>query len=641
MASSDPVEVAVEIIDQFTDDLQKLEKQLDRIDGKKLSVKLDIDDGGDIAEVKALLEELEKNLKTKLDIDIVGEKEALALKKALEKNTKSVHRIITKESGVPSGGGGDGGGGGGLPGTPHRGRRDITDTVNEIVSDNLKRLSLDGNPERFEFTMGREGHLFGEDGMPMDLSNPETDFMRRIKKGTRTPPDIAPKVPLGPMRDRPGLSRDQLNKQIGGNRRRNMVGNAVRNTASRVGSSISTFKKRAGGFDPIDFSGMTSSFSKVSKAIMKHKPSIMMWWQLIALLIPMLITLAGAALGVVAAFAAMATAGAAIIGIGILGYGDSMTDSLEEFKKRLKSVGKDVFGILRPASAAFQPILDGWIGGIPGQIQKLVDPLMRLTEFESVLSKAGGGIAGWVGRGLTAMADLSDMIEQIGLRFGGIFGDLIINLLVWATKELYKNQDAFVSLGRLLGSLISIIYNLAKIVSFVVAVFTPFFKILAKIVEKLSNKWTVALLAVASFLFLMHGAVLAVISAYGTLMGINLTLWALTALAGIEKIIMGLYGWVVAANTAYGAMARLLALTGVGLIAVAGSYAVGKAAMSGMDGPSGGGYSGGGGSGYGGRGGGVNITVQGDMSNRAYQRVKDDFPEWYGTESGIDSATQR
>ena len=87
-------------------------------------------------------------------------------------------------------------------------------------------------------------------------------------------------------------------------------------------------------------------------------------------------------------------------------------------------------------------------------------------------------------------------------------------------------------------------------------------------------------------------------------------------------------------------MARLLALTGVGLVAVAGSYAVGKAAMSSMSGPATGGYSGpSAGAGYG--GGGVNITVQGDMTNSAYQRVKDDFPEWYGTERGIDSATQK
>ena len=551
MASSDPVEVAVEILDKFSDDLKKLEKQLDRIDGKKLSVTLDIDDGGDIEEVKALLEELERNLSTKLDIDVRGEKEALAIKKALAKNETATITYLTRGGDGPSGGVGGGKGGGSSPsGMPSKDAILASQTVNDLIDNHLKRLTLDGNPDWYDFTIDRQGRFFGPDGSALSMTTPETDFMRRIKKGTDVATGRTPGVPLGPMPARPGLTRPELDAQIGRNRRRNMIGNAVRNAPGVAYRSLRNFKMGAENVVPDNFSNVSTSFSKVYKALSKFKPTIMMWWQLIALLIPMLITLAGAILGVAAAFGAMAVAGAGIVGLGMLGYGDSMTESMENFKRRLKSVGGEIFGILRPVSAVFQPILDGWIGGVPGQVERLVDTLKRLSEFESALGRAGGGFVGWIDRGINAMADLSDMIGQVGLRFGGIIGDLIINLLVWATKEIYNNQEAFISLGQLLGGVISIIYNVSKAVSFAVAVFAPFFQLAAKIAGLLSNRWVVALLSIIAFLFIMQGAIVAVVSAYTALMAINFTMWALNAVGKIALVIGSLASWVAMANTA-------------------------------------------------------------------------------------------
>ena len=88
MTNTEPVRVAVEIIDNFSDELTELETRLEKIDGKNLDVDLDIDDGR-LEEIEARLEALEEDINATLDIDVRGYESAKAKKEDLERDMRS------------------------------------------------------------------------------------------------------------------------------------------------------------------------------------------------------------------------------------------------------------------------------------------------------------------------------------------------------------------------------------------------------------------------------------------------------------------------------------------------------------------------------------------------------------------------
>jgi hypothetical protein len=381
---------------------------------------------------------------------------------------------------------------------------------------------------------------------------------------------------------------------------------------------------------------------KIKKSLRKVKPTMTKWMNLIALAIPLMITLAGAALGVAASFIAIAGAGAAIAGLGILGYGDTLAESMRTAGKRVKELKKELFGVLRPASAAFTPLLDGILDTIPGAVDKMVDPLQGLAGagYGGFFEDSIVGAAEWIGEFVEVMTELSPEIQQIGAVFSRIFGDILINLLEWSVNELYNNQEAFFSLGKIVGDILVILYNLSKAVSFALTAFQPLFDILVGISDLLSNRWAAAIIAFIGSAFLAAKSVYALLGALAILKGVGLV-GAATGLAGLISM---MYLYIGAAFEALGvttALAATLSMVTLGLSAVAGIAAAGYGLSKINTGPSGG-NSYGGGSSYG-RGGGNSMTlvVQGDMSNQTYQRVKDDFPEWHGTRENINSNTAR
>ncbi|NUC72540.1 hypothetical protein HTZ84_09500 [Haloterrigena sp. SYSU A558-1] len=652
MASSDPVEVAVEIIDQFSDDLKKLEKQLDRIDGKKLSVTLDIDDGGDIEEVKAQLEALEKKIKTTLDINVKGHKKAFALKAGLSKDTQSVHRILTKNENVPGVGGGGGGGSAldALKPTPHNGRLDVTRTVNEIVDQQLKRLSLDGNPAwHTDFTMGREGHLFGEDGRPIELSNPETDFMRRIKKGTDVATGRGPDVPNGPMPDRPGLTRSELDKQIRWSARRNMVGNLGRNVGKGVRGSLRTTRKGASFFSgamrnrasSIPDMDLIGGFGRKLAAM---RPTMHKWMNLVALLIPMLITLAGAVIGVAAAFGGLAVAGGAVLGLGLLGYGTSIEESMKNAGIRIKELKEELFGVFQPVAQSFQPITEDFLDAVPHAIKPIADAMEGLDAFEGMFTRALYGGANWVADLITAIIDLQEPIERITMLVGGALGDALLNVFKWGVKEVDENWTAFADLAGIFVDLIVVLYNVSKAASFVITIFRPLFDLFAWFSDFLNNDFILGLLRLIATYYLLRTAIIGAGRAWVWFTGLSFTKWAVYLGKVIWASIGHIYSWITAVNGAKMAWRAFLASTGLGLVLVAGGF-LAEGAMKAVSnvGKTGPAPSVGGSDTYamGGGGGGTQINIYGNVGNSEYQKLKDEFPSLYREQTTIEEETEK
>jgi hypothetical protein len=645
MANTDTVNVVVEIVDKFSDELRELEAKLDKIDSKRLTVDLDINDGGDIKEIKALLESLEKDLKTNLEVNVRGEKQALALKKALEKDATATITYLSAGGGIPEGGGMSpfSQGSDGPRVTPRQTQR-VANAVDGLIDNHLKRLTLDGNPAWADFDIGRQGDLFDSDGGKINLRTPETDFLQSVSQaGVAT--GLGPDVPLGPMQDRPGTSTSEsFNRQMKWSRRMNMARNVPRNLKRKLqgaGSQVrDTVQSRSMNITGLEVAGLGQ---KIRKSLRKVKPTMTKWMNLIALAIPLLITLAGAALGVVASFVALAGAGAAIVGLGILGYGDSLAESMNMASRRVGQLKSELFDILRPASASFQPLLEGILGTVPGGVEKMVAPLRGLAGagyggfFEDSIIGAGE----WLGEFVEVMTELSPEIQQIGAAFSRIFGDVLIGLLEWSVNELYNNQEAFFSLGKIVGDILVILYNLSKAVSFALTAFQPLFDILVGLTDLLSNRWSAAILAFIGTAFLAAKSVYALLGALAILKGVGLV----GAATGIAGLITMMYIYIGAAFEAIGvttALASVLSMATLGLSAIAGVAAAGYGLSKINTGPSGGNQYGAGSSyGRGGGGNSMTLVVQGDMSNQTYQRVKDDFPEWHGTRENINSNTAR
>lgn len=361
------------------------------------------------------------------------------------------------------------------------------------------------------------------------------------------------------------------------------------------------------------------AFRNFGRTLVNARPSIMFWWNILALFIPILITLAGAAVGVIAAFSGIAVAAAGIVGIGLLGWGDSAAESFENLRQEARALGSELFDVMRPVSAEFQPIVEGAMGALPSQVQRLRDELMGLSGFAGGLGEIGVGFIDWVETSLQLINKWQDEIIHISLVAGRAFGSLIQDVLVFGLAELIRNQEAYEKLGRIFVDLIRIIFDLSKIVAFTAAQFEPLINIIKQITGFLSNRLAIAFLTFASVAFI------------GTLAVLELTAALTTAqIAGLGGFLTGIYAnitamWQWVASTwaqvaALSALQKALIATGIGAVAVLAGMAVNEL-LAGTR-PSG--------RLQGGRSVNNNITIQGDVGRREMHQLKD----YYGYPDG-------
>lgn len=777
MANSEPVRVAVEIIDKFSDDLNELEARLEKIDGKRLDVSLDID-AGDIEEVEARLEKLEEDLNSTLDIDVRGYAAAKAKKEDLEDDMYStLHIGVDKERlrGLGNLNGGEGfdppWGNNGMATLSGLESLDLADDVLDHTLENLRGFEGSSSdyadslrrfsPEEQDFInewiinpdvakahnrgipkadrdgwIGPSNWAFGmgekwgpEPRYPGDKRpvGPGTDFLRGIREMTDSWGDlenVGDNIDVGdfnlgldtglgdPNSDRTAAEIDFLRginratgrasslelgdglfsgakfgdlefqakgfdpdlffpdgsagnypwsfSQRAGRRAGRMFGRA-RFRAGRIGESVSGGLGAVGnlareGVDMLtDGDGNRAPVIRnLRENIRKLLPSMHKWYRLIALILPLLITMAGAALGAAAAIGALAMAGAAMAGIGLLGYGDSLSESLRNAQMRAKELKKELFEVFRPVAGVFQPFTEQLFDKIPQVAEKLTDPLKGLeaSGYDEFFIDALEGTGNWLARLIDLANELAPEIQAIGGALGRAFGEGLINLLRWATMELYENWDAFARLGAILVDVLIILYNLSKAVSFALSFFKPLFDIFVAISDVLGSRMTSAILAAVAAMFSLYwiGSSVAALMATIKALAIAQAFWsAVTAVGGLMGALGALSGVL---SFILAQLLSLNILTG-GLLLAAGLIVGGiaykklgpggsasnapggrNAPASGFGGPSPAGAGGG-------MSGGTQINIYGDVGNKEYQRLKDEFPDLYEEERTIDEETRR
>lgn len=397
--------------------------------------------------------------------------------------------------------------------------------------------------------------------------------------------------------------------------------------------------------DMLDAAGavrkLNSRWNKLGRTLLKYKPSIMDWWNIMALLIPIMITLAGAAIGVAAAFVALAGAAATLVGVGLLGWGDDLQSTFQNLKEDAKALANELFGVMQPAAAEFRPILEDWIDAIPRAVQQLVDEIQTATQFADTLEAAGAGFMSWLEDAIQAMASLDEEIEAIVMRIGGGFGTFIIELLSAMVREVHKNMDAYMKLADIFVAFFAILFNLAKVVTFVVAQLGPLVEITKFIAGLLSNKIVVVLLTIVTTMFIWVGVMAKVTAAAITLAGLlqgRLAIAILFYMLQVDTAIAKTMAWIASLSALQkailGVMGALALLGGVGLALMAGG-----AAMKSVN--TGGGAGGGGGGSRRQAGGNTFININGDVGRKQMNRLIDRMPSEANREHNRITSMQR
>jgi len=230
--------------------------------------------------------------------------------------------------------------------------------------------------------------------------------------------------------------------------------------------------------------GKLISFTdKFDGKLKKLMPTMHKWMQLVAAVLPMMISLGTAAMGVAASFGAVAAAGGAIVGLGLMGM-DDKKERLEQFREELRNT-------FEGTAKQFAPLADSILTEIPGMLSGVSQALGGASVFKQTFVKSLQTVADSMETLIRRAVSLSPIIEQLTNRFLGLVTSRIVDFLTWLTKEAYRNQDAMVSLSEIFGNILITIYNLSKAVSAVVIGFKPFFSILKMISSVLKNEFAV------------------------------------------------------------------------------------------------------------------------------------------------------
>lgn len=754
----DPVEIAVEIIEAYEDELEDLDRRLDDIDGRTLEVILNVEDGGDIEDAESDLDRLERNLEAILDIDLQGVKQAALVKEKLEDDMHSTLHIDVDRENIPdlSDMSLDVGGENGPP--------DIDDTS----TDALKRTKKATATTWADYESGRvnDGRL---SGFVPDDSTPD----RVIPPGRLNSimdPSVIPESHWSKVRDMDGVSdwfgptrgssdmdtsygdpawagfssdfespnevfdrfsgdlnADDLNINVGNQQRaeeefmrkiadanwgaeaaESSDGFFRRNEDSRDGRGASwagwnvapdgTFRDWSSNWNQNDFSiedpdwagfqrtigggsgvGMfdgdgfaqlqqgtrnrvlptsgaergkdwtfedgkfqlsrggragvlsravsntdwseefTKTLRRSRKILRRIIPNMRTWMNVIAAAIPLLLTLAGAAAGAVAALGGLAVAGGAIALGGIMAKGDSAAEAMRNAQREAKQLKSELFSMFQPAAHQFQPIFDRFMEQVPADMSRLVGPMQGLTEYDGFFRNAFSGSIDVVVELLRELERLEPLIRDIGNTIGDYLGRGLIKFLQGAVKELYNNQRAFLRLAKVVYDVVLAGYEFIKIFSFVLAQAAPLTDVILQIARVLSNDYMVALVGAAAAAYSLYTAVGLIGAVLMPVIGaISSFIAAGAPFAGVLTL-MAIKVWeLVTALSALQVAAGILAVLG-------GLFAYGKIKND-MQGMPSGAPSGGAGSGGYGSSGGNTVIIEGDVGRDEYQKMKDDFP---------------
>jgi hypothetical protein len=300
------------------------------------------------------------------------------------------------------------------------------------------------------------------------------------------------------------------------------------------------FKRYADGLDirSPDFgdgflSGLFGSDGKSERSLRDLIPSMNTWWNMIGAVIPLMATFATQALGVAAALGSVTVAGAGLIGLGLIGHGDSMAESWANAKQELSDFKSEAFQAIQPAAQEFAPISAKFLDTAPRQIRRVATSMKGLTAYEGTVFSLFRGASEWGAQAVQTFVAHEDAVSQLSKRFSKIIGIGIIDFFRFLVEEAYANQDLLIRLGGIFKNIAIALYNVFLFLSRLITAFSPFIALLATVSGYLNGPMIGGLLAIIT----LFGA--AALATYG----LNTALETLS-LSGVKSSLSSIWSFV-------------------------------------------------------------------------------------------------
>lgn len=474
---------------------------------------------------------------------------------------------------------------------------------------------------------------FGTEGL-------EAAINKRQKRATnlsRSGPDPTPWTEL-------------MKRGTSAGRRKRMLQNA-RGLSSGIspadGLNLTNFGKKNLGksvgipdISPETVRKLQERFSGLGGTVRKLFPNMSQIYNLIAALVPIAVVLGAQLLGVAAAMGAVAVAGASILGLGLLGHGDSMAESFSNAKQEVSDLGTELFNVFQPTMQQFAPIQAEMFDRVPGALNDTAEAMEGLTAYEDTLFQLGGMMAEGLEYSVRAIVRNEEAISQLAVRFAALAGSNIADLFTFLFNAARDNQGMLVSLGNTLKDLGVIFFRIARLVVMFLDSFSPLIDVLLLFSTLLDNKIVQILFAFAAAAYITVSALsslgLAALSAYAAMGGKGLLGAMFFKLGKIHGMISAL----IANYTALGnaALWASVAMGAIGAISLGAGVIAANNIRSGFDG-GGSGFSGSGvptQGGVGGGPGGGNTYID-NSTTKIEGGNLDDYATMKGVESRVNT----
>jgi hypothetical protein len=411
--------------------------------------------------------------------------------------------------------------------------------------------------------------------------------VRKLNSGLRNFGESSSIVPDYDPRERTAMRSDMGLEPLSMGDRRLRAAESYRELGDMHGIDIRGDKDRSmfggGDMEISDLKKAAENMGGFGSKLSKLKPTMGKYMQLLAALIPIAVVLGTQLLGVAAAMGAVAVAGGAIMGLGLLGHADSMAGSVQQAKNELRDLKGELFDTFQPTMQQFAPIQSEMFDSIPDGLDPIAEKMEMLTTFKPLLFDLGAALSGGMVEALDIIERNSGAVKQLTSRFAGLLGTGLLDFFEFLIQSAARNQDLLVSFGSALINLAVVAYNVSLAVSKILNVFSPLAGMLAWLSDLLNNKFILAMLSAVTVTYLTAAAfsklglaVMAALSKIGILGSGSFLGTVMSGLAAMQAQVAGLIAEYTALSAAASMAAAAIAMTGIGLLAVgAGTLAAG------------------------------------------------------------------
>ena len=404
---------------------------------------------------------------------------------------------------------------------------------------------------------------------------------------------------------------------------------------------INNIRSASDAFEELDVSQR-----KVVKSLGRLKPSMTQIRAIVAAFLPLMVVLGTQLLGVASAMGAVAGAGAAIVGLGLVGHGEDMASSMERAKEEVSDLKEELFEVFQGTAQDFAPVQSRIFDKIPSGLSGIADSMKGFTKFEDTLMAIGAILSNDIEKAIDGIVGKEKEIGQLAVRFTEIASSNVLDFFSFLFQVTFENQELLINLGQAVKDLLGILFNFSLLLGRIVAAAEPLIGVVAYLSNLFSNRFVGSVLSV-----LVVGALLGSMATRLTLtllsLGKMLTfvigrlmfLGSGSLIKGIQMAFTLLNSYVMtsianmtALQTAIWGVVAALAATGVGLALVGTGVAAFNAMDVGSKGPD---VSDGGGPGAAGQSGGM---VYNDNREFNYDAGSNDD---YATRKEVEDINQR